>query len=49
MYVSPMESFAFVDVKVKMRESLINLVSQHPVLYDKHFGDYLNNQVKDNI
>ncbi len=32
-----------------MGEHLINLVSQHPVLYDKHNHEYLNNQLKDNI
>lgn len=38
-----MESFASADVKIKMGENLIKLVSQHPILYEKQ-RDYLNNQ-----
>lgn len=38
-----MESLASTDVKIKMGENLINLVSQHPILYEKQW-DYLNNQ-----
>lgn len=32
-----------------MGDRLINLVSQHPVLYDKSRDDYIDTKMKDNI
>ncbi len=52
MYVAPMKSFVFADVTsflFNMGENLINLVSQHLVLHDKHNKEYFKNQLKDNI
>ena len=43
------KSFGSADFWVEMGENLISLISQHPILYDKHHNNYLDNQVEDNM
>lgn len=44
IYVGPVKTFVSADVTF----NLINLVSQHQALYDKH-QDYLSNKAVENI
>ena len=43
------KSFGSADFWVEMGENLFSLISQHPILCDKHHNNYHDNQVEDNM